>query len=74
MHDEVLAPAVAHGTFNWEVWAGKSGWGEAYVVHRGCLPQQTRCSTGGGWERAREWHTDSTGDRGWEGKRMACGW
>lgn len=25
-------------------------------------------------ERAREWHTDSTEDSGWEGKRMACGW
>ena len=28
MYDHVLAPAAAHGTFNWEVWVGKSGRGE----------------------------------------------
>ena len=40
MYEQVLAPAAAHGTFNWEVWVGKSGRGEAHVVHTGRLPCQ----------------------------------
>ena len=41
MYDHVLAPAAAHGKFNWEVWVGKSGRGKAHVIHIGCLPRQT---------------------------------
>ena len=75
MRDQVLAPAAAHGTFNWEVWGwGNRGGGRLMRCTEGVFHIRRDAAQVMVGEMARERHTDSTEDTGWEGKRMACGW